>query len=105
MQELPSVVRLGQKFSEKGVVIVSIHSPAWETKRVQQFIKERKLSHPTAIDRPVNQYMGETMMRYGVRSLPTYAVIDRQGILRYLGESLNEVLNWVERLVMGGQKR
>ncbi len=99
LQELPSVVRLGQKFSKKGVVLVSIHSPAWETKRVQQFIKERGLSHPIAIDRPVSQYMGETMMRYGVRSLPTYAVIDRQGVLKYLGESLNEVLNWVERLV------
>ncbi len=79
--------------------MISIHTPSWETKRVQQFVKERNLTHPVAIDRPVNRYLGETMMRYGVRTLPTYAVIDRRGILRYLGSSLLEALTRVERLL------
>jgi len=38
-------------------------------------------------------------MRYGVRVLPVYAVIDRSGVLRYLGPQLSEVLTWVERLL------
>lgn len=79
--------------------MISIHTPLWETKRVQKFVKERNLTHPVAIDRPVNRYLGETTMRYSVRTLPTYAVIDRQGILRYLGSSLLEVFTCVEQLL------
>jgi hypothetical protein len=99
LQELPSVVRLAQKFSKQGLVVVSIHSPNWDSKRLEQFIKERKLTHPVAIDRPTKQFVGETMMRYGVRSLPTYAVIDRQGILQYLGGNLIDVLTCIEKLL------
>jgi protocatechuate 3,4-dioxygenase beta subunit/thiol-disulfide isomerase/thioredoxin len=99
LQELPSVVRLAQKFSKQGLVVISIHSPNWESKRLGQLIKERKLSHPIAIDRPTKQFVGETMMRYGVHILPTYAVIDRQGILQYLGSNLTDVLTCVEKLL------
>lgn len=79
--------------------MISIHTPSWETKRVQKFVKERNLTHPVAVDRPVSRYLGETMMRYGVQTLPTYAVIDRQGILRYLGSSLLEALTCIEQLL------
>jgi hypothetical protein len=81
------------------LVVLSIHSPAWGSERVQRFIREHALRHPVAIDRPVTRFLGETAMRYGVRVLPVYAVIDRSGVLRYLGPQLSEVLTWVERLL------
>lgn len=93
------MVRLAQKFRSQGLVVVSVHAPSRELKRIQQFVKQRGLTHPIAVDRPFGHFVGETMMRYGVRTLPTYAVIDRQGILRYLGGNLLEVLTWVEKLL------
>jgi thiol-disulfide isomerase/thioredoxin len=72
IEELPSVQRLHDKYAEKGLVVIGIHS-AKDTSRCKKFVTDHKISFPIVLD------SGKTAEGYGVTSFPTYFLIDRKG--------------------------
>jgi len=83
IQELPSLMRLKQKYEPRGLAFLSIHTPGEDLERIRRLLDLKKTSLLTALDgrrqggdAPFN---GETAELYGVYGYPTKVLIDREG--------------------------
>ena len=78
--EMPSMERLHRRFKDKDFVIVAINlqEPA---SRVKEFFKENNLTFITLLDST-----GEVGARFGISSLPTTFIMDKEG--RIIGGAL-----------------
>ena len=87
---LPAVQKVSEQFSARGVVVVGMHASGIDPQTLGSFVKAHKLTYPIAIDAddPGHQTFGQTMRSYGVDGIPVVAVLDRDGIVRYLGSGL-----------------
>ena len=72
-EEMPSMERLYRRFRERGFTMVAISIDA-NTSAVAPFVKRLGLTFPIGLDPKM-----EVAMRYGLRALPTTALIDRGG--------------------------
>lgn len=70
--KLPRTEALHQKFKDRGLVVIGVHS-AHEAEGVGDFLKKRMFSFAVAID------TGETAERYAIDAWPTYFLIDKSG--------------------------
>jgi peroxiredoxin len=91
---LPGVQRAADQFKSKGVVVIGLHDSGAMPAKLREFAKQHKLTYPLAIDAPDGQNLsfGKTFRQYTVQGIPAVAVIDRQGIVAYLGHSLAEAV-------------
>jgi thiol-disulfide isomerase/thioredoxin len=82
--EMPSMEILYKRLRDKGFEILAVNI-AEETPEVSRFMKNNKLSFPTALD------SGSVAGQYGIEAIPTSYIIDRQGgiVSRVVGS-----LNW-----------
>jgi thiol-disulfide isomerase/thioredoxin len=83
--QLPEVREAAGHFAGKGLVIIGLHDSSGTPEKVTEFARKRGLSWTLAIDRP-GEGFGATFAAYGVRAIPSAAVLDRQGKLAYLGD-------------------
>lgn len=74
----PDIKSVYEKYKDKGFVVlaVSIDQGPDAKAVVSSFVKEFGLGHPVLLDD------GQTSTRYGVVSIPTSFIIDKQGIIR-----------------------
>jgi thiol-disulfide isomerase/thioredoxin len=72
VQKLPGVEEFYQKYKDRGLVVVGVHS-ADRSDMLDEFLREKKVSFQVVIDR------GETAARYRVDTWPTYFLIDKAG--------------------------
>lgn len=86
--EMPDMARLYDKYKELGFVILAVNQQE-NASRVIGFKRELELDFPTVLDP-----FGRTGLKYGVRSLPTTYIIDKEG--RTLGGAIG-VRNWNSR--------
>ena len=71
-QKLPHTQKIYEKFKDKGLAVIGIHS-AFRTKKAAAFIAENNYSFPTGVD------PGNIAKDYGIAAWPTYYLIDKQG--------------------------
>ena len=72
LRTLPYVRTWAAKYKDHGLVVVGVHT-ARDSDKLDEFLKEKKVSFPVMIDR------GETAERYLVDAWPTYFLIDKTG--------------------------
>lgn len=78
-RDFPTLRMLHDQFSDRGLVVVGIHTDHhYDPRDVKEDMEQYGLSYPIAIDAPG----GTTAKSYGVNSYPTTLVIGRDGRLR-----------------------
>lgn len=79
----PYVKEWHAKYSDKGLVVIAIHSPEFSYERskdaVQEYIEENKIPYAVPID---NDFL--TWKKYRNRFWPTLYLIDKQGLIQYV---------------------
>ncbi|MCW3097196.1 MAG: Peroxiredoxin [Chthonomonadaceae bacterium] len=98
---LPAVQKVSEQFAGQDVVVIGLHDAGANREMLAGFVREHKLTYPIAIDSvdPQNQAFGQTMGSYGVLGIPTVAVLDRQGVVRYLGFGLEGAIKVIGELL------
>ncbi len=88
--ELPGVQAAADRFAAKSkdVVLIGMHVSGNTVKAVAEFARKRGLTYRLAIDRPANgtAWFGATFRAYDVRTIPSAALIDRQGKIVFIGQ-------------------
>jgi thiol-disulfide isomerase/thioredoxin len=79
VEEMPSIQRLAARMSGRPFAVVGINV-AETQRRAERIVAELGLTFPTLLDS-----QGNAFHAWGGKALPTSALIDRQGALRYVG--------------------
>jgi peroxiredoxin len=72
-EEMPSMQKLHLEFKDKGLEVVAVDIQE-DQQTVESFFKEHELTFTGLLDTD-----GQTAQSYGVRSIPTSYIIDREG--------------------------
>ncbi len=81
-EEIPQLKDYYKEFKTKGFEIIGISLDSSEEK-LKEYIKQDKLEWKFSFSGKV--WKDETVMRYGVNSIPSHWLIDKRGILRSFG--------------------
>jgi peroxiredoxin len=86
--ELPEVREAAEHFTGTDLSIIGLHDSSGTVEQVAEFAAKRGISYPLAIDRASNEsgWFGATFAAYGVRGIPSAAVLDRQGKVVFVGQ-------------------
>lgn len=76
VRKLPRVQELHDKYKDRGLVVVGVHTPDGSEK-LADFLDRQKVTFPVALD------TGRTAERFGVEAWPTYYLIDKVGLLAW----------------------
>lgn len=78
----PYVKAWHKKYSDKGLVVIAIHSPEFQYEhdvtRVQEYIDENQLAYAVPID---NEFL--SWRKFRNRYWPTLYLIDKAGVIQY----------------------
>ena len=91
---LPENAAIAKEFKDRGLVVLGVHDSKRGAETMLEVAKEAGVEYPLAID-----LGGKSVEAYGVRFWPTYAVVDRKGILRAIGLQPQHVREVVEKLL------
>jgi len=98
----PYVKEWHQKYAEKGLVVVAVHSPEFdyekEIEKVKHYVKENNILYAVPIDNDFRNWR-----QYHNRYWPTLYVIDKKGIIQYtrIGEGAYELTEkTIQRLLV-----
>lgn len=94
VKALPKNVKLAEKHKDDGLVIIGIHDSKRGWDKVNRIAERFKLNYPVAKDD-----QGKSERDWHVAFWPTYAVIDRTGILRAIGLDPERLTDVVEKLL------
>ena len=72
--KLPSVQKLHEKYADRGLVIIAVHS-AQNADQMDSFLQQHDYTFPILLD------TGETLKRYGIEGIPQYILIGKGGKL------------------------
>ena len=111
MAPLKQLADVAQKYGDQGVTVVGIFGKQSDAAAVQQFVKKHKLTIPVAIDlvsvvdsgkpttKPTTRTtkpsqkpaLGDLASAFGVQFAPATVVVDRAGVVRAAGASLDRL--------------
>jgi thiol-disulfide isomerase/thioredoxin len=98
---LPAVKRWHEKYAERGLVVLSIHTPELDFERahaaVEAAVREHGITYPVAIDGGYR-----TWRAFENRYWPAFYFVDRKGVIRHVrfGEgAYADSERWIERLL------
>ena len=94
MAAIPHNNELLKNYKDKGLVIVGVCTSKRGQEKMEQTVKERGIEYPTAPDPQL-----EAEKAWHVRYYPTYAIVDRKGIVRVVGLRPNYVEQVVKKLL------
>ncbi len=80
MAAIPHNNQLLKKYRSKGLVIVGVCTSSRGQDKMEQTVKDRGIQYPTARDPQL-----KSQKAWAVHYYPTYAVVDRKGIVRTIG--------------------
>jgi len=80
MAAIPHNNELLKKYKDKGLLIVGVCTHSRGQEKMPQTVKEKGIEYPTARDAQL-----KSQKAWAVHYYPTYAVIDRKGIVRVVG--------------------
>ncbi len=93
MAAIPENNALVARYADKGVVVIGIHDSKRGWQRIPKVIRQKKISYPVAIDK------GASVKAWKVSFWPTYAVVDRKGIVRAIGLTPGSVEKVVRKIL------
>lgn len=98
---LPAVKRWHDRYSERGLTIIGVHSPEFDREKdegnVRREVRSLGIRYPVVTD---NEYA--TWRAFGVEAWPTIIVLDKQGRIRWthIGEGMyDETENVIRKLL------
>ncbi len=94
MAAIPHNNELLKKYKDKGLVIVGVCTSRDGQERMSDTVKSKGIEYPTARD---PQLKSDAAWR--VHYYPTYALVDRKGIVRVIGLQPDHVEEVVEKLL------
>jgi thiol-disulfide isomerase/thioredoxin len=94
MNAIPHNNELFEKYKDKGLVLFGVCTDKRGQEKMAEVVKTRGIKYPTAVD---PQLFAEKT--WAVHYYPTYAVIDRKGIVRVVGLKPNRVEAVVKKLL------
>ncbi|MEY3142542.1 MAG: hypothetical protein RLY21_1035 [Planctomycetota bacterium] len=97
MAAIPENVKLMRDHAADGLVILGIHDAARGAENMQAAVNAHKINYPLAVDDG-----GKSAKAWNVGFWPTYAVIDRRGIVRAVGLQPKHVEAVVQKLLAEG---
>ncbi|SMP63143.1 Peroxiredoxin [Neorhodopirellula lusitana] len=98
--QLPEVRKAATYFADKPLLLLGLHDSHTTPEELRAFAEKEGLTFQLAIDKPASErgWFGETMRAYGIRGIPSSAVIDQEGNIVFVG-SFKESLFKVEELL------
>jgi thiol-disulfide isomerase/thioredoxin len=94
MAAIPHNNELLKKYKDKGLVIVGVCTSKEGQEKMAQTVKAKGIEYPTARDPKL-----KSEAAWKVQYYPTYAVIDRKGIVRAIGLQPEHVEDVVKKLL------
>ncbi len=94
MAAIPHNNELLKKYKSKGLVIVGVCTSKRGQDKMEQTVKDKGIEYPTARDPDL-----KSQEAWAVRYYPTYAVVDRKGIVRIIGLQPGNVEKVLEKLL------
>lgn len=85
--QLPEVRKAAAYFADKPFLLIGLHDCHTTPEELREFAEREELTFQLAIDKPASErgWFGETMRSYGVRGIPSSAVIDEEGHVVFVG--------------------
>ncbi|HWV99802.1 MAG TPA: TlpA disulfide reductase family protein [Candidatus Acidoferrum sp.] len=94
MAAIPHNNELLKKYKDQGLVIVGVCTSKRGQEKMEQTVKDRGLAYPTARDPRL-----KSEAAWAVHYYPTYAIVDRKGIVRIVGLQPGHVEPVVKKLL------
>ena len=94
MAAIPHNNELLKKYKEKGLVIVGVCTHKKGQEKMEQTAKDKGMEYPTARDPEL-----KSQTAWAVHYYPTYAIVDRKGIVRAIGLQPDNIEKVVEKLL------
>lgn len=98
MAAIPHNNELLKKYKDKGLVIVGVCTSSDGQEKMNQVVKSKKIEYPTARDANL-----KSQKAWAVSYYPTYAIVDRKGIVRVVGLQPDNVEKVVKKLLDEGK--
>ncbi len=86
--QLPEVREAVEHFAGTDLVIIGLHDSSGTLKELAEFAAKRGITYQLAIDRESKEsgWFGVTFAAYGIRGIPSAAVLDRDGKVAFVGD-------------------
>jgi len=94
MRAIPHNNELLKKYKDKGLVLFGVCTSGNGQEKMEDVVKDKGIEYPTAKDPKL-----ETEKAWHVQYYPTYAVVDRKGIVRVVGLQPGHVEEVVQSLL------
>jgi thiol-disulfide isomerase/thioredoxin len=91
---IPHNNELLKKYRDKGLMIVGVCTSGRGQEKMEQAVKDKGMQYPTARDPQL-----KSAKAWAVSYYPTYALVDRNGIVRIIGLQLDHVEPVVQKLL------
>lgn len=83
---MPKVQELNKKYSDKGLAVFGVMSERDQLEVAKVMVKKRQISFPMLQSDP------GTNKVFGIAAVPTYVLVDREGVIRFTSEGFSEEL-------------
>ena len=94
MAAIPHNNEMLKKYKEKGLLIIGVCTHSRGQEKMAEVVKDKGLEYPTARDPQL-----KSQKAWGVHYYPTYAIVDRKGIVRSIGLKTGNVEKVVKTLL------
>ena len=94
MAAIPHNNALLKRYKDKGLVIVGVCTSDRGQEKMKQTVKDKGIEYPTARDPQL-----KSEKAWAVQYYPTYAIVDRKGIVRIIGLQPERVETVVKKLL------
>ncbi len=94
MAAIPHNNELLKKYKDQGLVILGVCTNKRGQDKMAQVVKDRGIKYPTARDPDL-----KSQEAWAVQYYPTYAIVDRKGIVRVIGLQPDYVEQVVKKLL------
>ena len=94
MAAIPHNNELLKKYKDKGLLVVGVCTNQRGQENMEQTVKDKGIEYPTAKDPKL-----ESQKAWHVQYYPTYAIVDRKGVVRVVGLQPEYVEQVVQKLL------
>jgi thiol-disulfide isomerase/thioredoxin len=94
MAAIPHNNELLTKYKDKGLVIVGVCTSSRGQEKMEQNAKDKKIEYPVARDPDL-----KSQKAWAVQYYPTYAIVDRKGVVRVVGLQPDHVEEVIKKLL------
>jgi thiol-disulfide isomerase/thioredoxin/protocatechuate 3,4-dioxygenase beta subunit len=101
VESLPQVEALYEKYRDKGVVVIGIHTPGTPMDKITAFVKDHGLTYPIGLDAPDRTGFGASAAGFGPDGIPHVIVISKEGRILYDGHEIDDAQRVVETALGG----